>query len=462
VIGGLVMMFSFLNSTMAAATQRFLSYEIGLGDPIRIRKVFSTIVSIHILLSIIVFILIESVGVYFLNTKINLGDVNKFTAQCILHFTALSLVLTINSVPYNSLLISKENMSHFAYIDIAGEVMKLFVGFSLALFTSNKLIYYAILMFMVAFTIRVTYIIVCHRKYPENRYMAIWDKDLIKQIATFSGWTTVSALSFMVRTQGVSLILNVFLGPFLNAAVGLSTQINSAVKTFSQNFQMSFVPQIIKTYAQQEYGVMNHFIFSGAKLSTYLLMILAGPVMLNISYLLNLWLIKVPPYTAPIVILVLVESIIQVMTCTGNVAIRATGRIMWYEMLYSGIGLLALPVMILMLYKFTFYYIPFLIVIAFTIISSFVKLLFLKKEIQNFDIANYIINIFIKSTLFMVCSITIPIIVTHCINNSFWKLVLSSVLYESILFFCIIMIGLNIKEKLLIKSLTRKIMSKWN
>lgn len=453
VVGGLVAMFSFLNSTMASATQRFLSYEIGLGDACRIRKVFSTTVNIHLILSIVIFLLVESVGMYLLSTKLDIGNVDYSTAQWILHFSALSLVLTINNVPYNSLLISKENMSYFAYIDIGGEVLKLLVGFSLALFTSGRLVYYAAFMFVVALLIRTTYAVVCHKKYAESRYLLTWDKALLKTIASFSGWTTLSAVSFMLKTQGVALILNVFLGPILNAATGIANQVNSAIKTFSQNFQMSFMPQIVKTYAREEYATMNQLVFSGAKLSAYLLMALAGPVILEIGYLLNLWLVNVPPYTESIVVLILIESILQTMTCTGNTAVRATGKVMRYEIAYNSIELFALPVTIFLLYFHSCYYVPFLVIIAFTLMSSLVKLLFMNRLLPLFKFRYYLLHIFFKSSIFMLVALAFPFFLKSHIECGLARLLINLALYEIVFMVNVIVWGLNRKERELLKKI---------
>ena len=410
---------------------------------------------LFLVLSVVVFLLVESVGIYLLNTKLDIGNVDDFTAQCVLHFTALSLMLTINSVPYNSLLISYENMSYFAYIDIVGEVMKLLVAISLSLFTADRLIYYAALMFAVALAIRLAYAMVCHRKYAESHYMRVWDKALIRKIASFSAWTTLSSVSFMVKTQGVALILNVFLGPILNAATGIANQVNSAIKTFSQNFQMSFMPQIVKTYATEEFQTMNSLVFSGAKLSTYLLMILAGPVMLEIDYLLDLWLVTVPPHTGVIVVLVLIESILQTMTCTGNTAIRATGRVMWYEIVYNGIELLALPAAIVILYCDAQYYVPFVVVIAFTTISSIVKLGFMKHLVPQFQFRPYLFDVFFRPLIFMVLSLVMPIVVAQQ-HIGFGRLVICTIMYEIVLVSCITVLGLNAKERDLVKKLMHK------
>lgn len=457
VVGGLVAMFSFLNSTMAASTQRYLSYAIGLNDKRLVQKVFSTTINIHLILSVIIFILVESIGVYFLNTNINLGKVTIETAQWILHFTALSLVLTINSVPYNSLLISKENMSYFAYIDIIGEIFKLCIGLSLYLFTSNRLIYYAALMFLVTLVIRCLYMIVCHRKYKESKYVYTWDKSLVKEMLSFSGWTTLSAISFMIKTQGLSILLNVFLGPLLNSALGIANQVNSAVKTFSQNFQMSFMPQIIKSYAQKEYSTLNKLIYSGAKLSTCLLLAIAIPVMLEIDYLLNIWLVDVPDYASPIITFLIIESTLQCMTCTGNTAIRATGKVRNFELYYNLVDLLSLPFSIIILYNILHFCIPFLSIIFFTILSNFVKVYFLKKQIPQFNASIYIKDNFLKIILISMVSIILPLILKIYIENGFLRLLFLTCSFEAVFIPSLYYFAFNKEEKQLITAIISKI-----
>lgn len=457
VIGGLVAMFSFLNSTMASSTQRYLSHAIGLNDIKLSQKIFSTTINIHLIISLIIFILIESIGCYFLYNKINIGTINVDTAKWILHFTALSLVLTINSVPYNSLLISKEDMSYFAYIDILGELLKLFIGLSLSLFLSHRLIYYSFLMFLVTLSIRILYIIVCHKNYKESKYIYIWDNNLLAEMLSFSGWTTLSAISLMIKTQGLSILLNVSLGPLLNSALGIANQVNSAVKNFSQNFQMSFMPQIVKSYAREEYSTLNILIFSGAKLSTCLLLIISIPVMLEINYLLSLWLVNVPNYAGPIVIFLLTESILQCITCTGNTAIRATGNVKKYEIYYNLLDLLSLPISILILYKFSHYYIPFICIIIFTILSSLVKIAFLKKQIPFFNAQIYIKDNFIKLPLLVILSIIIPLIFKVYFESGIIRLILLTCSFEVVFILFLYCFAFNKSEKQIFINVIHKI-----
>ena len=420
VVGGLVGMFSFLNSTMAAASQRFISYEIGLGEKGNVQKVFSTTLNIHIILGIIIFLVVEIAGQILLNTQLDIGGVDISTAEWVLHFTALSTVLTIVSVPYNSLLISKEDMKYFAYIDLFGVILQLFVALSLTYISDHVLIWYAFLMFVVAAIVRVSYSFVCSRKYKDVKYKYVWDQALIKRIFSFSGWTTFSAINYIIKTQGVSVVLNVFLGPIINAAVGIGNQVNNAIKTFSQNFQMSFMPQIVKSYANQDFQQMNKLIVSGAKLSTMLLVAISVPVMLECDNILHLWLKDVPPNTSVIVILILVETIFQTMTCTGNTAIRATGNVCRFEIIYNSVELVSLPFILLWL------------------------------------------EIFLQLPLVVVSSVIIPIILKTMMEESFIRFCLEAFLFES--FFVIITYawGLNKWEKQIIKNAIRIISKRWN
>ena len=461
-IGGLVGMFSFLNSTMAAATQRFISYEIGLGKRGNVSKMFSSTINIHIIFGIIIFILIEIIGQILVQTKLEIGSVDTETVKWVLHFTALSTVLTVISVPYNGLLISKEDMKYFAYIDLFGVFLQFIVALLLTFISSNKLIYYSFLMFLISAVLRIIYSIICAIKYSDIRYKFVWDTALMKRIFSFSSWTTLSAITYMVKNQGVSVILNAYLGPIVNAAVGIGNQVNNAIKAFSQNFQMSFMPQIVKNYAGQDFQQMNKLIVSGAKLSTILLVAISVPVMLECDNILHLWLKDVPPNTSIIVILILIETIFQTMTCTGNTAIRATGNVRRFEVIYNSVELVSLPCILLWLYLTPQYYVPFIVFIIFIIASNFVKVGFLKRQIPLFSKLSYIKEIFFQLPLIVVFSVIIPIILKTVMEESFIRFCLEAFLFESIFIAITYIGGLNKEEKQIIKNAINLILKKWN
>ncbi len=456
-VGGIVAAISFLNGTMSSATQRYLSYEIGLGNSERIRKTFSTAVNVHFIFSGFIFIAIIISGQFLLRNHLDTGSVNFSTAQWVLLFSALSVVLTINSVPYNSFLVAQENMSYFAYIDILGGILKLGVGYLLFCFIDGRLFWYAFLMFIVSLILRVLYVCVTKTKYEDARYYFVWDTHLIKNMIGFSGWVSFAAFAYMIKTQGLSIILNMFFGPLLNAAIGIGNQVNTAIRTFSQNFQMSFAPQIVKTYAKTEYTKMNRLILSGAKLSTYLLIFFSLPIIIETKFVLGLWLKEVPPYAPVIVCLILVETIIETLTCTGNQAIRATGKVKWYEMTYNIFQILALPVIIVYLHFGQTYYIPSLIIVTFIFFSTFIKLSYLKKLIPNFDRKKYIKQVVIQVFAIILVSICLPILCCHYLQSSFVRFGLNVVLFESVFIAIVVWKGLEEDEKLMLAKAIRKI-----
>ena len=455
-VGGVVGAVSFLNSTLSAATQRFLSYEIGIGDSASIKKTFSMAVNIHLIFSLILFIIIMAAGVYLLYNHLDIGSANFSDVIWVLLFSALSMVLTVNSVPYNSFLIAQENMSYFAYIDILGALLKLCVVYLLLLFDSKRLVLYALFIFLVSLIIRLLYMIVCKVKYKDASYVRGWDRQLAKSMVGFSGWTSLSAFAYMIRTQGLSIILNMFFGPLLNAAIGIGNQVNHAVRTFSQNFQMSFAPQIVKTYACDEYKQMNKLIFSGAKLSTYLIVILSLPIILETEFILHFWLDKVPEYAPMVVRLVLIESIVATMTCTGNQAIRATGRVRNFELAYNVTEILALPAIMLYLYFQKIYYVPMIIIILFMFFSSIIKIYFMKCQVPGFNMKDYVLQVQGVTILLVLVSIIIPIVLSRVMEMTFIRFLIRFLSFEVVFMLLVAWKGLNSDEIIMLKSFISK------
>lgn len=456
-VGGVVGAVSFLNSTLSVATQRFLSYEIGVGNCASIKKTFSMAINIHLIFSLILFVVVMVVGIYLLNNHLEIGNASIEDVTWVLLFSALSLVLTVTSVPYNSFLIAQENMSYFAYIDILGAILKLGIVFLLFLFETKRLVLYAALVFAVSLIIRLLYLIVCRIKYKEASYVRGWDKQLAKTMVGFSGWTSLAAFAFMIRTQGLSIILNIFFGPVLNAAIGISNQVNHAVRTFSQNFQMSFAPQIVKTYARNEYVQMNKLIFSGAKLSTYLLIVFSLPIIIETDYILQIWLKTVPHYAPMIVRLVLIETIVATLTCTGNQAIRATGNVRNYEIAYNITEILALPLIMLYLFFQKVYYMPMVIIIVFMLISSLIKIAFMKKQVPEFEMRHYVSSVMGGTILIILFASILPIILCFKLEMSFSRFFLCTFIFEGLFGILVYWKGLNGDEMVMLKSVIHKV-----
>jgi len=252
VVGGFVTMFGFLNSAMASATERFLAFEIGRNDKIQLRNVFSMTVNIHFLIAFTILILAETVGLWFVNTKLTIPPERMIAVRWVYQFSILTLMVNMVSVPYNAMIIAHERMNVFAWISIIEVSMKLLIVFMLQWFGFDRLKFYAILMFGVALLIRFIYGIYCSRKFSESKFRFYWDKPLFKTLTGYAGWNLWGNSADVLTSQGVNVLLNIFFGPVVNAARGIAYQVKGAVNQFVRNFQIAMNPQIIKSFATDD------------------------------------------------------------------------------------------------------------------------------------------------------------------------------------------------------------------
>lgn len=269
VVAGFVTMFGFLNSAMASATQRFLAFEIGKGDHDQLRNVFSMSVNIHFLIAFIIFILAETIGLWFVNTQLTIPAGRMGAAQCVYQFSILAMMVTMVSVPYNAMIIAHERMNVFAWVSIIEVSLKLFIVFMLQWFGFDKLKFYAVLTFCVSLIIRFIYGFYCSRQFKESRFRYFWDRPLFKTLASYAGWNLWGNIAAVLQGEGVNVLLNIFFGPVINAARGIAFQVKGAVNQFVANFQMAMNPQIIKSYAVNDLKYMHQLIFRGAKYSFF-------------------------------------------------------------------------------------------------------------------------------------------------------------------------------------------------
>jgi O-antigen/teichoic acid export membrane protein len=320
VVGGVVIMFSFLNTSMASATQRFLTFELGKNDFEQLKKVFSMSLNIHVIIAITILILAETIGLWFLNSKLNIPLERMNAANWVYQFSILSFVVTVFSVPYNAVIIAHERMNVFAYVSVIEVTLKLLIVFSLVWFGYDKLKMYAILIFIVSIVIFSIYRIYCKRNYLETKYRFIWDRTLYNILLNYAGW-------------------NLF-GNIAGIAMG---QVNGAINGFVSNFQIALNPQIVKSYATNDKKYMHQLIFQGSKYSFFLLLILAMPILLETELILGWWLNTVPEYTVLFCRLVIINTLIDAISGPLMTAAQATGKIKKYQAVVGGLLLLILP-----------------------------------------------------------------------------------------------------------------------
>lgn len=343
VVGGVVAMFGFLNSAMTASTQRYITFALGKGELAELRKVFSTSVNIHALISIIVIILGETIGLWFFNEKLVIPSDRIDAAFLVYQVSILTTVIAIMSYPFNADIVAHEKMSAFAYISILETMMKLGVVYLLVLGSYDKLKLYAYLIASVQIIIGLCYMFYCRKNFTESKYRFILDKKLFKEMAGFAGWNLWGNFAAILMGQGVNMLLNMFFGPAVNAARAISVQVQNAIHQFSSNFQMALNPQITKTYAAGELDSMHKLIYRSSKFTFFLLFTICLPVFIEAPQILGIWLTIVPDYT---VIFLRFMILIMLIDSTANplmVSASATGKVKKYQSVIGGCLLMILP-----------------------------------------------------------------------------------------------------------------------
>lgn len=344
VVGGLVTMFSFVSGAMATATQRFLSVEIGRGASGDVRGTFSTAVVIHVMLAAVIVVAGELFGVWFLNTYMNFPPGRYAAANWVFQLSLLTFAIDVASVPYNAAIIAYERMKAFAYVSIADVTLKLLVVFLLLTTTYDKLVVYAVMLALIAVSIRIVYGRYCKHHFPECRVDWRWNRAQGGSMLSFISWNMIGSIAGVGKEQGINVLLNIFFGSAVNAARGVAYQALNAIAGFAANFQVAMNPQIVKTCAAGEKDAMFKLVFRGSRFSFMLLLVLSLPVLLETSFLLDLWLKEVPEYTVPFLRLVLLTTLVDSLSGPLITSMHASGKVRDYQIVVGGLSLLTLPV----------------------------------------------------------------------------------------------------------------------
>lgn len=410
VVGGVVSMFSFINAAMTSATQRYITFALGKGDTNGLSKVFSTALQIHILIAILLVVLVETVGLWFLYNKMQIPPDRVNAAFWVLQCSIVATVILIVSVPYNACIIAHEKMSAFAYISVVDAALKLGIVYLLLIYPYDKLIFYAVLFTAVQLFIRFCYSIYCHRHFPESYYKHVWDKSLFLEMTSFAGWSFWGNLAAILFTQGLNLLLNVFFGPVVNAARGIAVQVQTAVQQFVGNFQMALNPQITKTYATGQLEQMHSLMFRSARFSFLLLLIISMPVLFETNFLLTLWLKTVPQDAVIFTQIMICISLIYTTANPCVIANQATGKVKVYQAVVGGILLLIVPISYIVLKLGAPAYSVFIVHFVIESIAQVSRMYMLRKLI-NLPMRRYLTNIYLPITSVVATSIILPIFV---------------------------------------------------
>ena len=423
VVGGVVAMFSMLSGSLSAAITRFITYELGTGNRENLKKIFSSAVTIQIGLAVLIILLAEAVGVWFLNVKMNIPDIRMAAANWVFQFSILTFAINLISVPYNASIIAHERMSAFAYISILEAVGKLAIAYLIIVSPMDRLVFYAILMCAVALIVRLAYGIYCKKHFEECTYHFIFDRDLLKRMFGFAGWNFIGAISSVLRDQGGNVVINLFCGPAANAARGIAFQVNNAISGFVTNFMTALNPQITKSYAAGDRDYMMTLIFQGARLSFYMLLLLSLPMLVNTHYILGLWLKIVPNHAVLFVQLVLVFAMSESISQPLITAMLATGRIRNYQIVVGGLQMMNLPVSYILLRMGMF---PEVVIVVAIVISQccLVARLVMLRGMIGLSVKKYMKKVYINVLTVTVMAAIIPFLLTIKLEESFLNFVL--------------------------------------
>jgi len=455
VVGGITALFVFLSNTMAHASQRFFAFELGRKDDQALKAIFNTNMTIYALISLIVLILTETIGLWFLNTKMIIPPERIVAANWIYQFSILSFLASMFSTPYKAVILAREKMSIFAYISIIEVLAKLLVAYLMIVVIYDKLKFYAILHFFVIGGISLSYILFCTKRYAECRFAFSWDKQNLAKILSYTGWSFYGHAAMSLRGQGINIILNLFFGPIVNAARGVAFQVDAAISNFYTSFFTAVKPQIIKLYAQGNNKEMLNLIYRSSRFCYFLVLIVAVPVLLETPYILKLWLVDIPDYTILFTRIIIATTMIDSITLSLSASADATGNIRNYQLIIGSILLMNVPLCWLVL-KLGF---PpqsaMYVVLGISIVILFIKTFFARKMV------NLSIKAFFNKVIFTIMIVTLvsflaPIIIVSFINSGFFRLCITIATTLSWSAISIFLIGLSKNEKSFFISVIKK------
>ena len=445
VVAGVVVLFSFVNNAMATSTQRFLNFNLGKKDIEKTQQTYSASLLIHVGISFVFVVLAETVGLWFVNSKLNIPLERHSAAMWCYQFSIVTTVFNILRVPYNAVIIAYEKMSFFAWISIVEAILKLVVVYLLIISPLDKLVAYVILLTFVSIIILLCYKVYCNKKFEIAHYKRVNDKLFVKEILGFSGWSLFGATANVANQQGTNIVLNMFTNVTVNAAMGIANQVNTAVYSFVGNFQTAFKPQLVKSYAAGEKEEFYSMIIRSAKFSFYLLWIIVLPLYLNCEFVLTLWLKNPPEYAVGFVRLILIYSLMESINGPLWMAVQATGKIKKYQIIVSCLIFANLPFSIV---AFTSGANPYWVLLIRIILECFItlfRLLYLNVT-QRFSVFTYIKGVIFPMLILMIGSYILTSFISSCFSGLtfFFISCFVSVIVNALLVF---IVGINKNER---------------
>lgn len=461
VVGGFVTFFTVLTSSFAAATSRFLTFELGKNNIENLKNVFNISIQIHIILGVIIAILLETLGIWYLNNKMNIEPDRLVAANYVLQFSIITLLFTLFNVPYNAALMAHEQMDVYAYLSILDVALKLFACIMIPLIPYDGLIVYGFLLMVFSIIVRIAYVFYCRYHYEECKICKRHDRNQLKTMLIFTGWNFIGASSGIIKYHGTNLVLNYFFGTIVNAAYGLSSQVSSALNAFSSGIVSALNPQIIKQYSEKNMDYMFRLIFVGSRASFYMMMLVAVPLFLNTDFVIDLWLKDIPENTVSFVKILIIITLINMWSQPLITAMLASGDIKKYQILVGGTELLCVPLSYILI---SFGLPPiavFWVMLLICVVTLIIRVVMLKGMI-GLPARNFMINIVGRSSVVCIISCILAYMINYVLNVFFadgselFNFLISSILSVVISLLMIILLDTTNSERSIMVSFINK------
>lgn len=443
VVGGIVTMFSFLNGSLGAATSRYITFELGRRDFEKLNKTFNVALLTHIFIGFIIVALAETIGLWFFYNKMIIPDNRLNAAFWVYQISILSSLVSLTQVPYNAILIAHENMKVYAYVGMVEVFLKLLIVFLIVIAPFDKLVFYALLLFLLNVGIIAFYRIYCIKCYMESRINICKEKVLYKNMFKYAGSDLIGNVSVLAQGQGLNLLLNVYFGPVVNAARAVAYQVQGAVTQFGSNFMTAVRPQIIKLYAQGEVKEMFKLVYLSSNFSFYLMWLFILPLCLEADYVLSLWLGEYPDHSVSFLILVFILCLIQTLKTPRTIVFHATGKLLLANVTIGTLLCCAFPLAYFFLKMGGEPESVFWAANITMFLSEFVSVFILRKYVE-YNIGNYLLNIHVRCAVVAAVSFVIPyLLYDKFMEPSFLRLVLTCIITTISIIAAVWTIGMN-------------------
>lgn len=454
VIGGIIAMFSFINGSMVNVSTRFITVYLAKNDIKMLNNIFSMSFLIHFSIGVVILLLGETIGLWYLNNKLVIPEGREFAAHWLYQLSIISCIISILYVPYNGLIVAHERMKAFAYISVMDSMLKLLIAIMIAYSPFDKLIFYGTLLAGVSFLDILIYFVYCRKNFKESILVFYWNKAIFKRMLEFAGWALIGNFSYLFYSQGINLMLNAFCGPAVNAARGVAVQVEGVIRQFAGNVQVAINPQIIKSYTSNELERMYALIFTSSRLCFYLLYIISLPIMIEADFILNLWLGTVPNHTVNFVRLILCISILDALINPMFTANLACGKLKIYHM---SLSILMYAFMFVTYFSIRQTLLPesvFVTLLIATILGVVLRIFILEKQI-GLSKLTYIHKVLLPIISVAVISCVLPITSHLIIDNNIARFFISSLLSIISVLVTTYYIGMDKTEKQLVISFVK-------